>query len=190
MKLAEETDDDARKSAALEQAALTAQRLKRYDKAIELAKRISLERNSKACQIKIMDSARKYKELLTAFEDEDFSDWKDPLAGPAYFARGRGFYRMRQGERAVEDLTKAAELLTNSNPKGLAYNTLGDAWRDLKKDTDKAIASYRKICKVGAVYKKCYAAISIAEILAQRGEFEEAHAQLAMINMKKVTHAP
>jgi tetratricopeptide (TPR) repeat protein len=189
MALAEKTDDKVQKSNALERAALTIHRLKHYDKAIELAKQIPLEHNSKACQIKIMDSARhKSKELLAAFKDEDLSNWPNTLAGPAYFARGRAFYRVRQGKRAVEDLAKAAELLTDSNPKGLAYNTLGDAWRDLMKDTDKAIASYRKTLKVSAIYKECYAAMSIAKILAERGKFEEAHAELAKIDMEKVTH--
>jgi len=189
MKMAEETGNEVQKSDALEQAALAAHRLNRYDDAIELAKQIPLERRSKACRLNIMDASRKKsEELLAAFKDEDFSDWPPSLAGPAHFARGRAFFRVGQGKRAAEDLAKASELLTNANTKGLACTTLGDTWRKLLKDDDKALEAYRKTYTTKALYKECYAALSIADILAQRGKFDEAHAEFARIDMEKVTH--
>lgn len=188
LKMADGAEGDAQKADALEQAALCAQQLKQEDQALDLAKKIPLEIQSKACQIVILGQARRGKELIEQFGAENMEGWPRTLAGDAYLARGRAFHQAGQGEKAVADLKKAAQFVTEANHKGLALNTLGDVYRDLIKDNALALESYRKVYDAPAINKQCYAAAAVARILAGQGKFDEAFAELNRIDMAKVTH--
>jgi len=186
LRMAEGEFTDFQKSDALEQAALCAKTLKRWDQAMELAKRIPLEPASKTCRMHIMASNRQWQEVVEQFRDEDIDKWPDSVKGVAFKARGGSAYRVKDGELAVADLTKAVAYTVNRNDKGSALNALGDAYQHLLKDDDRAIDTYRKVCTESHAYKQGHAAIAIANILQRRGKTDEALQELSRIDLGKV----
>ena len=174
------------KSDALEQAALCAHRLKRYDQAMELGKQIPLAPVSKTCQMKIMVENRKWKEAVLKFKDEDIASWPDTVIGSASYHRGRAYYFLKDGENAAKDMARAADYLVEDNVKGLALNTLGDTYQHLLKDDEKAIAAYRRCYSTRNIYKQCHAAMAIANIFTRQKKFDEAIQELDRLGLANV----
>ena len=177
------------KSDALEQAALCANRLKRYDQAMELAQQIPLEPVSKACQMTIMSSNRKWREVIDKFKDEDIDSWPDWVIGEASHTRGRAYYVTKDGKNAEKDLERAADYLMEDNSKGLALNALGDTYQHLLKDDEKAIAAYRRCYRTRNVYKKSHAAMATASILRRQQKPDEALAELKKLDLDSISNA-
>ena len=186
IKMAEGPASDFQRSDALEQAVLCANCLKQYDQAMELAKKIPLQPVSKTCQIRILMEQRKWQEVIDRFKDEDIDRWPEDVAANAFHCRGNAYYNLKDGKGAEKDLTKAAELLTEENAKGLALNALGDTYQHLLKEDNLAIETYRRAYKNAALYKQCQAAISCAAIFKRQGKLDEALQELNTIDMNKV----
>lgn len=187
IRMAETAGSDLQKSDALQQAALCADRLKQYDRAIELAKQIPLAPQSKTCQMQIMDNARKWQDLVDKFKNEDIDGWPESIKGEAFVRRGFAHFVAKNGEAAAQDLQQAVEFITDLNSKGLCLNQLGDTYRTLLKDDDRAIAAYRRTHTTGNIYKKCQAAISVADILLQKQKYDAAIRELQRIDMDQVS---
>ena len=187
-KMAEGPYTDFQKSDALEQAAMTAQALKKGDQAMELAKRIPLVPASKTVQMRLMNDTRNWQGIVDAFKNENIEDWPEELIGEASHLRGQAYYQIRDGKATVADLEKAAEYLTDSNSKGLALNMLGDTYASLLKDDARALETYRSVYKNPNIYKAGAAAMGAAGILAKQNKLDEAMSELKTIDMDKVTH--
>lgn len=188
IKLADTSTSDVQKSDALQQAVECVDNVKQYDRAMELAKKIPVAAISKTCQMQIMESSRKWNEIIENFKDEDIATWPDSVKGDAFLIRGTAYYNVQKdGKNAEEDLKKAVESLVNSNSKGVALNLLGDTYRNLLKDDSKALEAYRKTYSTENVYKHCYSAIGVATILKQQQKYDEALQELNKILTAEVT---
>ena len=98
------------KAQSLAYAASSLSRLKQYEQALELAKKIEDQPISINCQMDIMLEHRKLKELIEAFRDEAISAWPDHIIHRGFYNRGTA-YRLagRNGQAAARDLEKAVE---------------------------------------------------------------------------------
>ena len=177
---------DFQKSDALEQAAMCANRLKRYDQAMDLARKIPLAPMSKTCQMQIMNSNRKWKELVEQFKGEDIGSWPDGIQGNAFFVRGGAVYRVGDGKMAESDLKKACEYLYDDNSKGLVLNALGDTYWNFFTNDVLAIESYRRVYTPRNIYKRAQAAIAIAGIFNSQQKYDEALRELNSIDISKM----
>lgn len=175
------------KSDALEQAAILSNRLKRVDEAIALARQIPLAHVAKAVEMQILSDHRKRRELIGRFGKEDFSTWPDRLIGNAAHCRGKAYYALKDGKAAERDLKLATEHLLEDNSLGLAQIALGDTYRRLLKDRDKALLCYREAYRRRNVYKRSNAIMNAAAILREQGKTEAALKELALIPMDRVT---
>ena len=95
--MAEATTNERQKSDAFEQAAMCAHRLKQYDQAMELARRIPLAPTSKTVQMRLMLENGKARELILTFKDEDIGSWPEKEAGEAFCCRGRAYHKVKNG---------------------------------------------------------------------------------------------
>lgn len=95
--LTEKNITDYQKSDAFEQASLCALKLKRYEEAMEFAKRIPLEDISKLVQMKLLLNMHRWKELVWNFGNHDISRWSDAIAGDAFYIRGRAYSFLKDG---------------------------------------------------------------------------------------------
>ncbi len=182
---------ELQKSDALEQAAGCANRLKQYDRALELAKAIPIPAVSKKCRMNILQANKKYSELIAEFKTEDIDQWPESARGEAFFSRGQAFVQLKDGPAAEADLRKAAEYSREYHTPGNAWLMLGDTCRNLLKDDKKALAAYGegiKLVSGGGGYSYTLAAVlSAADILCKQGKYDEALAGLGKIDLKKQT---
>jgi len=165
---------------------MCANRLKRYDQAMELARKIPLAPMSKTCQMQIMNSNRKWKELVEQFKGEDIGSWPDGIQGNAFFVRGGAVYRVGDGKMAESDLKKACEYLYDDNSKGLVLNALGDTYWNFFTNDVLAIESYRRVYTPRNIYKRAQAAIAIAGIFNSQQKYDEALRELNSIDISKM----
>lgn len=176
LKLAEASGSDTLKSDALEQAAGCAARLRKYDEAMRIARKIPKVEASKAAQMNAMSWNAKHEELVAAFRAEDFSAWPEKSAGPAYFCRGRAYMTVRDGKAAEADMKKAVETLGEGELRNEARLLLGDIYRDLLQDDAKALAAYQENVaqapKFGWI--QMTSVTSASGILTRQKKFDEA----------------
>jgi tetratricopeptide (TPR) repeat protein len=185
--MAEATTSKVQQSDAFWQAALCADRLKQPEQALELAQRIPLAPHAKTCRMQILEGNRRWQDIIDEFQEENIAAWPESLRGPAYLSRGNAFSVMKQGEPATRDLAAAAEYQTDANSKGYCLNLLGDAYRNLLKDDERATAAYRQAFEAGTIYKQCQAAVNIAEILSAQQKYAEALEELNRVNLDELT---
>lgn len=184
-KMADATALEGQKSDALEQAALCANRLKKYDEAVELAKRITPIQMSKAVQMCLMQENRKYDELIAAFKGEDISNWPDKAAGLAGCCRGRAYMLARDGKAAEADLKKAVETLGEGYVRDETRLLLGETYATLLNDDAQALATFTDgIAKSQDAYGwiRLTCITSSSGILARQKKFGEALAILGKVD--------
>jgi tetratricopeptide (TPR) repeat protein len=110
LELAEaEKISDFRKSDALQQAARCAAVLKNYELADELAEQIPIESVAKTTRMHNLTAQRKWEDITVEFGEEDLKQWPFWQIGEGAFARGRGFYFTKKGDKAEADLQLALE---------------------------------------------------------------------------------
>ncbi len=189
-KMAEASTIETQKSDALEQAAYCTNRLKKYDEAIELAKKITPPEMSKAVQMSLMLDNRKSAELLAAFKGEDISNWPDKAAGLAGYCRGIAYITVRDGQAAVADLKKAVDSLGEGYMRDEARLRLGETYGALLNDDAQALAVYADgIAKskdnYGWIRMTCIT--STSDILVKQKKCDEALAVLGKIDSSAMT---
>ena len=191
IKMAEGPFSDFQKADALEQAALCANRLKQYDRALELAKQIPLPAASKKCRMNLMRDNGKYAGLIAEFKDEKIDDWPESLVGDGLFSRGTAYYQLKDGKSAEADLKKAVEYIADEHTLGIAWLTLGNNYRGNLKDDQKALEAYAqpvKMMRDGSGYHySLNAVLSSADILGKQGKYDEALQVLGKADIKKYT---
>lgn len=185
--MVEMATSDVQKSDALQQAALCAQGLQQYDRAMEFARKIPLLPLSKTCQMQVLEGQRRWKDIVDRFKDEDIESWPESVRGDAFFGRGHASFVTKNGEAAAQDLEKAVEYLTDGNSMALCLLCLGDTYATLLRDDAKAINTYRRTYGSGNVYKHCQAAMSVAGILERQRNYPTAIDELSRIKLDEVT---
>jgi tetratricopeptide (TPR) repeat protein len=165
------------KSDAMEQAALCANRLKRYDQSLDLAARIPMKPIAKKCRMGLMFENRKFKELIEEFKTEDIEKWpgQENTVGEGFYYRGMSYFQWNDGTNAVKDLRKSAEYLADEAILGQACLRLGDANLKLNNEPQ-ALEAYLKAIKAANAggWIKSTASVSAAGILRKQGKFDEA----------------
>ncbi len=187
--MAANASSEPQKSDALAQAFWCADRMKQYDRALELAKAIPLQAIAKNCLMTRLYEHNKFSELIAEFKTEDIERWPMSVRGTAFFIRGRAFNQLKDGPAAAADLKRAAEYSRDPCTRGHALVQLGDTCRDLLKDDQKALAAYAEtIQKVPAVngsyYDAYFALLSAVDILRKQGKYDEALDMLGKIDLK------
>jgi len=186
VRMAEGQFTDFQKADALEQAALCANRLKQYDQALELAKRIPLEAVSKKCRMNLLRENGKYTELIAEFKGEDIENWPESVRGDALYSRGTAYYKLKDGKSAEADLKKAVDYIDDEYTMGIAWLTMGHNYRGNLKDDQKALEAYAQVINMmRGGWCSLTAVISSSDILCKQGKFEEALQILGKVDMKK-----
>jgi tetratricopeptide (TPR) repeat protein len=186
VKLAEGEVTDVQKSDALRQAVNCAYRMKQYDKAMEFAKQMPVEAESKAAQLMVMCQTRKWKEAIAKFKAEDIAPWPDHVKYEAYHSRGISAYRTKNADLAVADLNEAVKHAKGQNNRALALLNLGNVYKDLVKDDDKALETFRLVLAEKHIYKGSSACIAMSGIYLKQGKPQEAMAALDWPDMNKL----
>ena len=148
---------DRMKSELLENAALCANRLKQYDRAIAIATNIPIQSVSFKCQMKIMIENGKYSDVTNKFSTktmgaEPLLSWRypeqDDLLVEAYNYRATAYAELKDFKSAEADLRAMLNAQTNigmfSSPGivDMAWAKLGDFYHKYQKDDAKAMAAY------------------------------------------------
>lgn len=189
LKMAEETQLDAQKTDALNEAAMCAFRLKNVDQAMKLAEKIPQPQMSKAVQMRLMLWDRKFEELVAKYKDENFDGWPEKAAGEAAYARGRAYMIVRDGKAAEADLKKAVEFLGDGEVRNEARLNLAETYRDLLKDDARALATYNESIAMTPKHGwiNMSSVTSASGILARQKKFDEALAMLKQYEADKMT---
>ena len=187
LQMAKPPASEVQQSDALHQAALCAVRLRQMDQALDFAGRIPLPSDSLACRLGILESARRWSDMVEEFESVEIASWPERLRGEAYVSRGMAHYALQHGREATRDFEAALKYLTDANSLGNCSNLLGDVCRHVLMDDERALAAYRQTYLIGTVYKQAQAAISAGEILSQRKEFDAALKGFDAIDLKDLT---
>lgn len=187
LRIAEPPATKGQQADALHQAAKCAVNLKQFDQALELAGRIPLPNSALACRLSILESARRWEDLVSEFEPVEIANWPERLRGEAYLSRGTAHAVLKHGAEAARDFEAALDFLTNANSRGYCSNLLGDACRNLLKDDDRALAAYHQTQRIGTIYKQAQAAIQAADILVQQQKLDAALAEFDRIDLAELT---
>lgn len=124
---------------------------------------------------------------VAEFPNVDWSQWPDTLRGQAALFRGLALQATGDGPRAERDLQEAAAWTTDDNTRGEALLNWGRVRSHLLKDDTQAIEIYRRVYGTRNEFKQCNAAIAIADIFLRQGNKSAAAAELARIDITKIT---
>ena len=176
----------AQKTDALEQACLLALQSQHYDRALELAGKIPEPVVSKACQMRVLEAKRDWRQIITSFKREDISSWPEKQADMGYYYRGLAYARLGEKAQAISDLEKAAENGADGDSeifKGRALCELGVLYTSLK-EYQKAIDAYGNAQKsrIKGTFLLFNAIISRAALFSTLGKYEEALGELNKID--------
>jgi hypothetical protein len=153
---------DRLKADILERASLCAGRLKDYDRAMQLAKRIPVKPIGIRRQMQLMLQQKQYAALLDAFADSKMGGRKfhlsfvypeqEDLMADLYYCRSLAYVHTDDLAAAEADLR-----IMNDKRMRLTYRSgeaihdrvwlqLGDFYRTQLKDDDRALEAYRNVC--------------------------------------------
>jgi len=190
-KLAASAPNDHGRTWSLSYAAIALGRHEHYDQAIELAQTIGAKPAAAYTQMHIMDTNRRYRDLVTSFSKEDIAAWPDRINYKGLFLRGVAYRAVGGRQAAIENLQQCVGLAGCDNAVKLdALNRAAALWRDLKDDA-KAMDTYRRAF---AIYdgqprwkgKWLYpqAVLGATRIAMGQGKYNEAKAMLAKFSVK------
>ena len=155
-------------------------RQKKYDEAMKLADKIKDRFIAVNCRMTVLLEKNAAKELITAFADENISQWPEYLNHHGFFKRGRAYYLAHDSEKAAADLTKAIELAgCNRIMKAEAFMFLANMAGDSDKKLDYGL-KILDLKKVSYVYME--AIMWVADIYIKKNQFDEAEKILRMMN--------
>jgi tetratricopeptide (TPR) repeat protein len=154
---------------------------KKFDKAMEYAGKIADPPLSKFCRINIFRNQRRWEDILALCKGEDLETWPDALIYDALLWRGKAYAVKQDGPNAEKDFLSAVRHTILADNQAVAYQFLGDLYRDISKDEQKALAAYGEAVKLGdsiPVRRLAAAALARARLLASHGRGAEALAEL------------
>ena len=187
-KLAKSATDETQKADALEQAAMCAHQLKKYDQALELAGQIPLVPMAKTVQMRIMLDNGKGAELLAKFKDEPIADWPAKAAGEASYCRGMAYFIAKDGNGAESDLKNALKNMAPGSTTDQARLALADNYKNNLKDDQQALAAYlegieKATDKFG--WFRFSSIVSASKILSQQSKYDEAARKKSSLDLRK-----
>ena len=161
---------------------------KKYDEALEAAKKIEFRPVSVNTQMIIMGT--KPKEIIEAFKDEDFSGWPESIKGEGYYRRGYSYSKLQNTDAAIKDLEKSVEFYPEDK-KLLPLGTLAGIY-EVMKDDQKALDTHLKIQALASSKATAFTINSYnnstsacASILKRQGKYDDAVAELQKIDLEK-----
>jgi tetratricopeptide (TPR) repeat protein len=188
LKLAESAANEAQKSDSLDNASISASRLKKWDQATELAKSIPTANRSRVAQMRVLVDQAKWPEVAAMGKDLDATGWPEALAGEALLLRGQAHYRLREGEAAEADFARSLDLLGEGYIRSNANLLRGDNARELLKDLDKALAAYQELTKLEQQRDRygwlLYTSLTrAADVQRQLKRYDDAQATLNLVDV-------
>lgn len=186
VKLADSAPAPDSKAECLSYAAYGLGKMKKYDEALALAKKIEVKPISINCQMGIMLDNLKFKELVEAFKDEDINSWPEDSRGLGFFRRGSAYSRLKDYEAAVKDIEKSVECKIDGRSKAAFQIELGNNYV-LLKDDQKALDAFLKAQAASGNGRSHFYTSTIARagILSGQKKFDEALADLQKIDISK-----
>jgi tetratricopeptide (TPR) repeat protein len=179
--LAEQKVSQRATDESLAQAAACALAQKKYDRAVQYAGKIADPPLNKFCRINIFRHRSQWDEILALCKGEDIETWPDALIYDALLWRGRAYAVKQDCPNAEKDFISAVRHTVLADNKAFAYQFLGDLYRDISKDEQKALDAYGEAVKLGGsipVRRLAAAAIARARLLAAHGKGAEALAEM------------
>lgn len=175
------------KSDALYYAAMSAIKIRHFEKAEEVIAQIQSESTKKLCEMNLMLTQGNLKELVNAFKDEDFTKWSDFHIYDAFIARGVTYMRLTQYGEALNDFKKAEEFASTPAKKANTLNLIGISLQ-FSGDEEQALAVFRQMGDISSM--KGYgmineAIISAARILTKQKKYDEALKEMSKIGSAK-----
>jgi tetratricopeptide (TPR) repeat protein len=185
-----EKSTDYQESYALAQAATCARHAKNFDRANELAGRIPVESVAKTAQMQNLAAQRKWTEIVAQFGEEDLKEWPFWQIGEGAFARGRGFYFTKNGDKAEADLQLALEYEPDTRMQ-VSIRAMMAHNRDANLgDEVGALTLYRRNYegkqRIGGA-DEFRSVDRAATILTKQGKFEEALAAFGAVDFENQT---
>lgn len=186
VKLAEAVPAPDKKAECLSYAAYGLGKMKKYDEAMALAKKIEVKPASVNCQLGIMVDNGKFKELVEAFKGEDIGLWPEDYRSLGFFRRGSSYSRLKDYEAAVKDMEKSVECKLDERSKAAFQIELGNNYVLLKND-QKALDAFLKAQAASGNGRSHFYTSTIARagILSRQKKFDEALADLQKIDLSK-----
>ncbi|MHC4873056.1 MAG: tetratricopeptide repeat protein [Planctomycetota bacterium] len=176
IKLSEARYTDFQKDDALEQAIEICLKKRDYKQAELLAGKITDKNLQDLLKIKTLSYQRKWKDIIIISGKLDFNKWPQSLRARAYAQRGKAYYNLKNGEKAVSDYRQALICPMKSEFKGDLYYQTGEIYRNVLNDTDKAIEYYKKMHGAGRVdySRQLQCILATARTLKSSKKYEEA----------------
>lgn len=189
VKLADTAPAPENKAECLGYAADSLGKLKKYDEAMALARKIEVKAISMNTQMGIMFDNGKFKELTEAFKDEDISVWPEDYRGLGFFRRGSAYSKLKDYESAVKDLGKSVDCKLDDRAKAAFPIELGNNYLMLKDDQkalDAFLRAQTESNKGGSGRAHFYiSTIARVNILVRLGKYDDALADIQKIDMSK-----
>lgn len=180
---------DLQRSHALELAAATARGVGRPESADQLAARIPIEAVKKTVVMQNLLGESQARRVIERFAQEEIDVWPFWKRGDGYFARGRAYAAIEAGKEAEADLTRALEWTSDTRLRDAIQLAIGQNRENNLKDDAAALAAYQAIIAdarhLGSA-DQFYAVQAIARIQTRRGQFDEALATLAKVEIGKL----
>lgn len=173
-------------AASISLAAISLERLKQVDRAIEMARTIRAKPMAAYTQMEILSHSGRPKELIAAFKGENIAAWPDSINYKGFSLRGGAYNAVRDKRSALEDFARCVDLAGSDVWVKLeALNNVAALHQD-HDDNAKAMETYQKAfaiyedspgCKGRWVYPQ--ALLGAAHVLMNQGKYDEAAAVLA-----------
>lgn len=122
--------NDHQRADALEQAAMAALGLERFDEALALARQIPLRPQSRTVQMRLLARQERWQAILDDFADDAVADWPRSVAAEAYHLRGLAHHRLDAPKAALREWVEAAR--RTENPQ--VFFDLGNLAMSLNED--------------------------------------------------------
>jgi tetratricopeptide (TPR) repeat protein len=190
VKLAELKTSKRATDESLAQAAYCAAAQKKYDQAMDYAGKIEDASLNKLCRMSILQRQNRRAEILVLSKDEDIEKWPDALIFDGLLCRARTYASEKDIPNAERDLLAAVKNTLSSDNRAFAYQFLGDLYRDVGRDSQKALNAYGETLKLECSFRFTARALaSRAQLFAAEGKGDQALSemgQLSKLNLDKV----
>jgi len=174
------------KAASISYAAICLGRLGQVDRAIEMARTIEAKPMSAYTQMEVLSDAKRHRELVAAFQQEDVATWPDEINYLGFLLRGRAGSAVGGKEAALKDFQRCADLAGSdvhvkldalSHVAALRHE-LGDDARAMETH-EKAMALFEANPRWKGNWLYPRALLGAARVLMGQGKYDEASAMLA-----------
>lgn len=186
--LAGKAETDLQRTQALEDAVTLAARARNYDLATQMAKEIPQPAASFNAQAHVLSYQKKWQEILDLLHEVDRGNWAPEDVASSWNFIGNAHAGLNQGKEAVDAYKKAFDVAPQSRTAPHSLLAMGNAYRDLLKDPEQAIACYQQVYEnTSNTARQAEAAVYTAQIYMEQNELAKALAELEKMNMLKLT---